>query len=343
MIERYSLAAAVLVFAPSCGADLRAAEISCQERLVQASGERRANWREAGLATHLASTSDNLARMSLEGCTESQRYAAGALQRVTRQMAVLAAKIGDPLRARESRPEPRRSQDILEFTALLEQFEARRRILRQELERMASEAGKAHRARLFVPRSPLPSTACDALGMDNGSNAAASGAAQADATAPRPIPCSVQAHGIDAVQARLQQRPQREPCDDSVNAQTVALDELIRIIPDQHPSFYYVLATRLFEAGRKDEAVFWFYAGQLRYRSRLACHPELPPGTEPALFASLQEVAGTPINEHAGADPDAWIAAMERARAWDETNRNGFEPREPCRAAIADSAPAWAS
>ncbi|HYH70417.1 MAG TPA: hypothetical protein VEX16_03845 [Methyloceanibacter sp.] len=195
---------------------------------------------------------------------------------------------------------------------------------------------RADRAWLLLPTIALALTACDALGADNPSNAAESGAAQADATAPRPIPCSVQAHGIDAVQVRLQQRPQREPCDDSVNAQTVPLDELIRIIPDQHPSFYYVLATRLFEADRKDEAVFWFYAGQLRYRSRLACHPELPPGTEPALFASLQEVAGTPINEYAGADPDAWVAAMERARAWDETTRNGFEPREPCRAAIAE-------
>jgi hypothetical protein len=114
------------------------------------------------------------------------------------------------------------------------------------------------------------------------------------------------------------------------------LDRLIAIIPAQHPAFYYILATRLFEANRKDEALFWFYAGQLRYRTRLACHPDLPPGTEPALFASLQEVAGRPINEHAGADPDAWAAAMQRALEWDEQTPNGFEPKAPCTAAIAD-------
>ncbi|HYH70418.1 MAG TPA: hypothetical protein VEX16_03850 [Methyloceanibacter sp.] len=140
MIERASFAAAALVFAPSCGADLRAAELACQERLVQASEAVRANPREAGLAAIFARTSDNLAQMPLEGCTEGQRSSAGALQRMTRQLAVQAGKIGDPLRAMESRPEPSRSQDILEFTALLEQFEARRRILRQDLERMTSEA-----------------------------------------------------------------------------------------------------------------------------------------------------------------------------------------------------------
>lgn len=116
----------------------------------------------------------------------------------------------------------------------------------------------------------------------------------------------------------------------------IALDELIRIIPDQHPAFYYVLASRLFAANRRDEAMFYFYAGQLRYRIRLACHPDLPPGTEPALFASLQEVVGTQINGHAGGDPDAWIAAIERARDWDARTRNGYEPKAPCQEQIAD-------
>ena len=63
------------------------------------------------------------------------------------------------------------------------------------------------------------------------------------------------------------------------------------------PAEQDLLASRLLAANRKDEAVFWFYAGQLRYRIRLACHPELQPDTEPALFASLQEEVGRPIND----------------------------------------------
>ena len=64
--------------------------------------------------------------------------------------------------------------------------------------------------------------------------------------------------------------------------------------------------------------------------------PNLAPDTEPALFGSLQETVGRQINEHAGADPRAWAATMERALAWDAATRNGFEPKAPCRAAIAD-------
>jgi hypothetical protein len=161
-------------------------------------------------------------------------------------------------------------------------------------------------------------------------------AAQADAVRERTIPCTVQAHGISAVERSLRAQPERPPCDNSVDPRQIALDELIRIIPDQHPAFYYVLASRLFAADRKDEAVFYYYAGQLRYRIRLACHPDLPPGTEPALLASLQEEVGTTINGYAGGDPDAWASAITRARDWDARTRNGYEPKAPCQAQIAD-------
>lgn len=159
--------------------------------------------------------------------------------------------------------------------------------------------------------------------------------AQADATEQRPLPCSVQALSVSPGEDQLRYKPERPPCD-NFDPQRVPLDELIRTIPDQHPAAYYVLATRLFEAGRRDEAVVWFYAGQLRYRIRLACHPELPESTEPALFASLHESVGRPINEYGGGDPDAWAAAMQRALDWDEGTRNGFEPKAPCAAQIAD-------
>jgi len=162
------------------------------------------------------------------------------------------------------------------------------------------------------------------------------GAAEADAVRERPIPCIVQAHGMGAVLGATNGKPAGTSCDNSVDPQRVPLDELIRIIPDQHPAFYYILASRLFAANRKEEAVFYFYAGQLRYRIRLACHRELAPDVEPALFASLQEEVGTLVNGYAGADPDAWAASIERARDWDARTRNGFEPKAPCQAQIAD-------
>jgi hypothetical protein len=186
--------------------------------------------------------------------------------------------------------------------------------------------------RRYGPLLALALAGCGAGAAPNTATADAG----ADAAREKPIPCSVQAHGMGAVVGSFRERPGRPACDSSVDPQRVALDELIRIIPDQHPSFYYVLASRLFQANRRDEAVYWFYAGQLRYRIRLACHPDLAPDTEPALFGSLQETVGRPINEYAGADPRAWAAAMERALAWDAATHNGFEPKAPCQAAIAD-------
>lgn len=170
-----------------------------------------------------------------------------------------------------------------------------------------------------------------------GSNNSAPGNVQAsggpDAARQRPIPCSVQAHGMGAV---VNGTAAQGPCDNNVDPQTVALDELIGIVPDQHPSFYYILASRLYAANRKDEAVFWFYAGQLRYRMRLACHPDLAPDTEPALFGSLQETVGRPVNEYGFGDLRALPATLERVLAWDAATRNGFEPKAACAPAIAE-------
>jgi hypothetical protein len=175
-----------------------------------------------------------------------------------------------------------------------------------------------------------------ACGGATGGNATAGAIAPSsgpDAAQQRPIPCSVQAHGMGAV---TNGTAAQGACDNSVDPQTVALDELIRIIPDQHPAFYYILANRLYAANRKDEAVFWFYAGQLRYRIRLACHPELAPDTEPALFGSLQETVGRPVNEYGFGDLTALPAALERVLAWDAASRNGFEPKAACGGAIAE-------
>ena len=134
----------------------------------------------------------------------------------------------------------------------------------------------------------------------------------------------------------MREQPRRPACDDSVDPQTLALDELIRIVPDQHPSFYYVLASRLFRRTARTRPSSGSTPGSSATASASPATPNLAPDTEPALFGSLQETVGRQINEHAGADPRAWAATMERALAWDAATRNGFEPKAPCRAAIAD-------
>ncbi len=99
-------------------------------------------------------------------------------------------------------------------------------------------------------------------------------------------------------------------------------------IEGRHPAEYYKLAAKLFEdASAKQEAVFWFYVGQLRYRYYLAANPDLKPDGDPALFASLSEVIGRPINEFAGGKPDLWIGEINHALQWDASHENRFTPK----------------
>jgi hypothetical protein len=93
----------------------------------------------------------------------------------------------------------------------------------------------------------------------------------------------------------------------------------IAIVKEQieykHPATYFVLAQRLFALGHKDEAVFWFYVGVIRYRGCLAG----PLGArETPQFQALWDAIEPAINDHAFGDIRALAAAINRALAWDE-------------------------
>jgi hypothetical protein len=105
-------------------------------------------------------------------------------------------------------------------------------------------------------------------------------------------------------------------------------EQLQKGIEDRHPAAYYVLAKKLFDAGKKDDAVFWFYAGQLRYRFHVSANPGLDPSGDPALLASLNDVVGRPINEWAFGDLNALDATIGRVLTWDEEKKNGFTSKK---------------
>lgn len=90
--------------------------------------------------------------------------------------------------------------------------------------------------------------------------------------------------------------------------------EIEKRIVDKHPAAYLLYAGQLWAAGRKDESVFWFYIGQLRYRFHLASSPGIDPSGDPALFASLLDTIGSPINLYAGGDPVKWAGLAQRRR-----------------------------
>jgi hypothetical protein len=100
-------------------------------------------------------------------------------------------------------------------------------------------------------------------------------------------------------------------------------------VPDdhEHPAGDYRHAATLFEAGRRDEAVCWFYRGQLRARIHLLARHDLPPDRDPAVFASLNEVVGRPINEYAFGDIAALLAVIDQVLAWHAANDDRFTPK----------------
>jgi hypothetical protein len=100
----------------------------------------------------------------------------------------------------------------------------------------------------------------------------------------------------------------------------------IERLDGKHPSEYYKLAAELFRDGKKDEAVFIFYLGQLRYRARLLAHRDLDPSGEPALFASLSEVVGRPLNEYAFGDIPRLLSTIDAVLEYDRAHPDRFTP-----------------
>ena len=93
------------------------------------------------------------------------------------------------------------------------------------------------------------------------------------------------------------------------------------------PASDYEVAARVFQAGDRLVGTCLFYRAQYRARVHLAAKPGLDPSGEPALYASLNEVIGRPINEWAGADVEDWTDAMQCALDWASTHDDPFLPR----------------
>ena len=94
----------------------------------------------------------------------------------------------------------------------------------------------------------------------------------------------------------------------------------------RHPAEYYKQAASLFGGGRKDDAVFIFYLGQLRYRAHLQARRDLKPDGDPALFGSLSETVGRPLNEYAFGDLARLADVIDAVLAYDAANPDRFTP-----------------
>ncbi len=100
--------------------------------------------------------------------------------------------------------------------------------------------------------------------------------------------------------------------DEIARAQAIATPLL-----DDHPLALFEAAIEHFDDGHRAEGVYLFYLAQLRWRRFIAARPDLPPDQDRALFASLHDVFGRPINEWAFGDIDWFVALLRDLDAWD--------------------------
>lgn len=113
----------------------------------------------------------------------------------------------------------------------------------------------------------------------------------------------------------------------ALQAQTgVRVPPEVKALAARHPADYYKQAASLFRGGRKDDAVFVFYLGQLRYRAHLAARRNLPADGDPALFGSLSETVGRPLNEYAFGDMSTLAAIIDAVLAHDAASPDRFTP-----------------
>jgi len=91
-----------------------------------------------------------------------------------------------------------------------------------------------------------------------------------------------------------------------------------------HPVGFYLLAKKLFDEGERDESIFWFYVGSIRYRYFLSSVGEDPFHTENELFGKVQFEIGGLILDYAGGDPELWAKQVEKANQWDTDRLNFF-------------------
>ena len=105
---------------------------------------------------------------------------------------------------------------------------------------------------------------------------------------------------------------------------SMSIDELKKDAQLIHPVGFYFLAKKLFEEGQRDESIFWFYVGSIRYRYFLSSIGDDPFHNENELFGKVQFEIGGIILDYAGGNPAFWAEQIGKANQWDTDSLNFF-------------------
>lgn len=93
---------------------------------------------------------------------------------------------------------------------------------------------------------------------------------------------------------------------------------------EYNPSVLYALSDALFKKGRKDEAMFWFYAGQLRARSDANKSLDKSAGQGVRV---LNQTYGMQINQYAFTNIANLESTIDKVVAWDKRTPRSYDPR----------------
>ncbi len=97
----------------------------------------------------------------------------------------------------------------------------------------------------------------------------------------------------------------------------------VQAAPEKYPPpVFYALSAAFFQKGKKDDAAFWFYAGQVRARfDANRCADE----TARQAVAVLNEAYGPAINEYTFKNLDKLEAMIPKVIAWDRKTPHKYD------------------
>ncbi len=102
------------------------------------------------------------------------------------------------------------------------------------------------------------------------------------------------------------------------------IEKVIAKPEDYNPVVLYVLSGTLFKQDKKDEAMFWFYAGQLRARSDAN---KAQDKSAAQAVSQLNQTFGALINGYAFANIPILEKTVDRVIAWDKNTPRNYDPR----------------
>ncbi|MEO1641905.1 MAG: hypothetical protein AAFR74_01110 [Pseudomonadota bacterium] len=109
------------------------------------------------------------------------------------------------------------------------------------------------------------------------------------------------------------------------SAQTEAINTIAAAPQEYPPYFFYMMSDALFDQNKKDEAAFWFYAGQLRSRyDANRCGNQLQGRNTVDM---LNQEYGTPINQYTFKDVDNLSLIVERVIAFEKQTPHDYDPK----------------